>query len=145
MCSSDLGGALIYKQRGEGESTAISTAVSGAAGIGVDQPASTADNAEAVGGVPAEKMPEADVPAIDKQSPPPVFHSTLPTAVETKPEQSLSPEQEDRELSRAERISERRLRRRAERQARRESDGRPRKTSNDLLRIRDIFEGPARP
>ena len=137
-----LAATLIYKQRGEGQSRAISTAVPGAAGIVVDEPVRTTANVEAVGDAAAEKVPEADASTVDRESPAPVSQSTIPTAVEKR---TLSQEVEESELTRAERISERRLRRRAERQARRESGGRPRRASDDLLKIRDIFEGPARP
>ena len=54
------------------------------------------------------------------------------------------PQIDDEEMRREERIEARRLRRRAERQAEREAR-RDRRRGDDLLRIREIFEGSRRP
>jgi hypothetical protein len=139
-----LAATLIYKQRGNPQSAAISTAVPGAAGIVVDEPVSTPAT-EQVGGGATGILREADATTLEKKSVPSVSSSTASTAVESQQKKNLAEPLEEPELSRAERIEARRLRRRLERQARRESLGRPRRTSDDLLRIRDIFEGPSRP
>jgi hypothetical protein len=140
-----LAATLIYKQRGEGQSTAISTAVPGAAGMVVDHPASSSAPAEVGGGAVADTLPEGGATTAEKKSVPSVSGSTASTAVELQRKKNLPEQVEELELTRAERIDSRRLRRRLERQAWRESGGRQRKTSDDLLRIRDIFEGPTRP
>ena len=140
-----LAATLIYKQRGEGQSTAISTAVPGAAGMVFDHPASSPATAEVGGGAVADTLPEAGATTAEKKSAPSVSSSTASTAVELQRKKNLPEQVEELELTRAERIDSRHLRRRLERQTWRESGGRQRKTSDDLLRIRDIFEGPARP
>ena len=140
-----LAATLIYKQRGEEQSTAISTAVPGAAGMVVDHPASSPATAEVGGGTVADTLPEAGATTAEKKSMPSVSSSTPSTAVELQQKKNLPEQDEELEVTRTERIDSRRLRRRSERQAWRESDGRQRKTSDDLLRIRDIFEGPTRP
>lgn len=139
-----LAATLIYKQRGQAQSAAISTAVPGAAGIIVDDPLSPPAN-EQVGGGVTGVLSEAGETTVEKKSVPSVSSGTASTAVELQQKKNLPEPLEEPELSRAERIEARRLRRRLERQARRESLGRPRRTSDDLLRIRDIFEGPSRP
>jgi len=138
-----LAATLIYKQRGEGQSTAISTAVPGAAGIVVNDPASSSATAE-VGGGAAAGTPETGASTAEEKSVPSVSSSTASTAVELQQKKNLPQLVDERELTRAERIDARRLRRRLERQEWRESGGRERKSSDDLLRIRDIFEGPSR-
>jgi len=138
-----LAATLIYKQRGEGQSTAISTAVPGAAGIVVNDPASSSATAE-VGGGAAAGTPETGASTAEKKSVPSLSSSTASTAVELQQKKNLPQLVDERELTRAERIDARRLRRRLERQEWRESGGRERKSSDDLLRIRDIFEGPSR-
>ena len=140
-----LAATLIYKQRGEGQSTAISTAVPGAAGIVVDHPASSPATAEVGGGAVADTLPEAGATTAEKKSVPSVSGSTASTAVELQRKKNLPEQVEELEITRAERIDSRRFRRRLERQVWRESGGRQRKTTDDLLRIRDIFEGPTRP
>ena len=141
-----LAATLIYKQRGEGQSTAISTAVPGAAGMVVDDPASPPATVEVGGGAVADTLPEAGAATAEKELVvPSLSGNTASTAVELQRKKNLPEQVEESELTRSERIDSRRLRRRLERQAWRESGGRQRKTSDDLLRIRDIFEGPARP
>ena len=139
-----LAATLIYKQRGEGQSTAISTAVPGAAGTVVD-PASSPATAGVGGGAVADTLPEGGATTAEKKSVPSVSSSIASTAVELQRKKNLPEQAEELEVTRAERIDSRRLRRRLERQAWRESGARQRKTSDDLLRIRDIFEGPTRP
>jgi len=110
-----------------------------------DHPASSPATAEVVGGAVGDMLPEAGATTAEKKSVPSVSSSTASTAVELQRKKNLPEQVEELELTRAERIDSRRLRRRLERQAWRESGGRQRKTSDDLLRIRDIFEGPTRP
>lgn len=146
-CSLMMGGlaaTLIYKQRGQAQWAAISTAVPGSAGIEADDPASPPAT-EDVEGAATGVLPEAGAKSVEKKSVPPVSRNAAATAVESQQKKNLPQLLEEQELSRAERIEARRLRRRLERQARRESWGRQRRTSDDLLRIRDIFEGPSRP
>jgi len=138
-----LAATLIYKQRGQAQSAAVSTAVPGAAGIGVDDPVSPA--ATEVGGGAAGMLPEASQTTVEKKSAPSSSKSIPSTAVESQQKKNLAEEFDERSLSREERIDARRLRRRLERQSRHESWRHPRRTSDDLLRIRDIFEGPSRP
>jgi len=137
-----LAATLIYKQRSQAQSAAVSTAVPGAAGIAVDDPVSP-PAAEVAGG--AVGMLEAGETAVAKKSVPSSSKGIPSTVVESQQKKNLAEELDERELSREERIDARRLRRRLERQARHESWRRPRRTSDDLLRIRDIFEGPSRP
>jgi len=132
-----LAATLIYKQPGQAEPTAISTVVPGAAGIVVDDHSSPPAT-EAVEGAVTGVLLEADATTVEKKL-------AAATAVESQQKKNLPQELDEQEVSRDERIEARRLRRRLERQARREALGRPRRTSDDLLRIRDIFEGPARP
>ncbi|MGH9932913.1 MAG: hypothetical protein ACREA9_27250 [Pyrinomonadaceae bacterium] len=141
-----LGATLIYKQRGQGHSTAIvSEAVPGAGGIAVDEPVSAPAIAEAVGGAARGTLPEAGAATVEKKSVPWVSRSTASTVVETRRKRTLPQQLEERGLPRAERIDAWRLRLRSEREAQRESGGRQRKSSDDLLRIREIFEGPPKP
>ena len=140
-----LATSLIYKQRGNGQSTAISTAVPGVAGIASQKAVSspeTANEGEASGSV---ALPGAAGPTVDQKSVQPVNPSADSNVIEPKPEESLTQLEEDRELTRAERINARHLRLRSERQERREINARRRKSSDEVLRIREIFEGPARP
>ncbi len=138
-----LAATLIYKQRGQAQSAAVSTAVPGAAGIALDDPVSPA--ATEAGGGAAGMLPEAGETAVAKKSVLSSSKSIPSTAVESQQKKNLAEELVEPELSREERIEARRLRRKLERQARHESWRRPRRTSDDILRIRDIFEGPSRP
>ncbi|MGH9871085.1 MAG: hypothetical protein ACRD9S_01320 [Pyrinomonadaceae bacterium] len=149
-CSLLLGAfaaTLIYKQRGQGQSTAVVTsAVSGAAGIAADNPDNVSPTPDDVAGAVTGRLPDADAATADKKSAPAPSSRVASAALVTNPGAYLpEPVVEQRELTRAERIEARRLRRRAERQARKESGDRQRKSSDGMLRIRDIFEGPSRP
>lgn len=137
-----LAAKLIYKQRGNGQVSAIGTAVSGAAAIAAGEPASNPGTSEKVqsAGVSGQGVTKTS----GEKSAPAISSSAPATAVDTRRDESLPPLVDERELTRPERIYGRRLRRRAERQAGQESGGRDRKSSDDLLRIRDIFEGPSR-
>jgi len=135
---------LIYKRGSQGQPAAISTAVPGAAGIAIDDPVSAAATPE-VGGGATGVLTQTDATTVEKKSVPSVSRSAAPIAVESQQKKNLPQQLDEQDLSRDERIEARRLRRRSERQARRESWGRRPRTSDDLLRIRDIFEGPSRP
>jgi len=138
-----LAATLIYKQRGQAQSAAISTAVPGAAGIAVDDPVTPA--ATEVEGGTGGVLPQVSAPTVEKKSAPSSSIGVASTAAESQQKKNLPDELDERDLSREERIEDRRFRRRLARQARRDSLGRPRRSSDDLLRIRDIFEGPRRP
>lgn len=138
-----LGGTLIYKHRVQGQSTAVtSTAIPGAAGIAFDEPAPAI--VEGIEGAAAEALPQAGTASVRRKPVPRVGpRAELPRV--TSERNNIFPQPVDeRELSRAERIDARRLRRRSEREAWRDANGRRRK-SDDLLRIREIFEGPSKP
>lgn len=136
-----LGGAFIFKQ-GQKHSTAIlDRAVPGAEGITVDE--SVADVPESVAEAGTGTLPDSStVPAESKSAPAPLPRMESPRVV--LKEKSLPDPTDDRELRRAERIEERRLRRRSERESHKEAR-RHRDRSDDVLRIREIFEGSRRP
>ncbi|HEV2830208.1 MAG TPA: hypothetical protein VGW76_21595 [Pyrinomonadaceae bacterium] len=135
-----LGGTLIYKQRAHKQSTAIvDTAVPGADGIAVDEsvPIPVAEQASAAG---SGVLPESSaVPAETKTVPSRSLRSES-SRVTTK-ERKLASIEDERELRRSERIEARRLRRKSEREEAR----RYRERTDDVLRIREIFEGSRRP
>jgi len=60
-------------------------------------------------------------------------------------QRGTSNQPDERELRREERMEARRLRQIAEREAKREARSHKSQSSDDLLRIREIFEGPLRP
>jgi len=90
-------------------------------------------------------LPQVSAPTVEKKSAPSSSIGVASTAAESQQKKNLPDELDERDLSREERIEDRRFRRRLARQARRDSLERPRRSSDDLLRIRDIFEGPRRP
>jgi hypothetical protein len=145
-CSLGLGAlcaALVYKQREQEPSMAVvSKAAPGAAGIAFDEP--VAAIAESVEGAANGITPETDTETPMPNKPLPSL-SRRTALVEKKRKTPIPPQIEERELTPDERFSERRLRRISERQALRESRRRHRRSSDDLLRIREIFEGPSRP
>jgi hypothetical protein len=150
-----LAATLIYKRSGTGQTSATNTVASGAAGVAVEAPATSAPAIEPIGGAVPETPPQTEISTAVKKAVPPASnnasndashsasHSTAPEVDTSR--STPSTELEETELTRDARIEARRLRRRAERQARREAAGRPRRSADDLLRIRDIFEGPSRP
>lgn len=138
-----LGAKLVYKQRTQEPSTeVVNQAASGAAGINFDEP--VGGNAESVAGAATGIAPETDtetaVPTKPLSSP-----SRRVALVETKRKTPIPRQIEERESTWDDRFSERRLRRISERQTLRESRRRQRRSADDLLRIREIFEGPSRP
>jgi hypothetical protein len=130
-----VGATLIYKQRGQRQATAIvNAAVPGVDGLAVDEPdTSVAEDAQdAATGI----LEEADSPRADKALASPAAKSA---SVETSKRHQL-----ERELLRAQRNESRRLKHESARRAQ-EERGRRSKSSDDLLRIREIFEGSPRP
>lgn len=143
-----LAGTLIYKQRGQQPPTAIvSTAVPGAAGIAIDETVRAPSVAGEVGSAVTGTLPEAGTGTgnVDEKTVPWVSSSSASTAVETKRTRSIRQRRDQRDLRRSDRIDLHRFRSRSERETQRESRSGKRKPSDDLLRIREIFEGPSRP
>jgi hypothetical protein len=147
-CSLALGAlsaTLLYKNSGQAAATAITEAAPGAAGIAVDAPvASIAESVDATANgispkseaaTPAPAVPRKPLPSVSRSSP----------AVEKKSKTPMPAQIDERERTWDDRFYERRLRRMSERGAKRESRRGQRRSSDDLLRIRDIFEGPRRP
>lgn len=138
-----LAATLVYKQREPEPSIAVvSEAAPGAAGIAFHEP--VAAIAERVEGAATGIAPETDTQIPMPRKPAPSL-SPRAVLVETKRKTPVPRQIEERELTGEERFSERRLRRISDRQTRRESRRRQRRSSDDLLRIRDIFEGRSRP
>ena len=143
-----LGGALIYKLRGHKDAAVIvNTAVPGADGIAVGEPVSVPSVAQQVTEAGTGKLPESSVATAEIRSAPsgslPVGSSRVEMLEKKSPSQAEGRDDE-RELRRAERIEAHRLRRRLEREADREARHQ-RNRSDDVLRIREIFEGSRRP
>ena len=145
-CSLALGALsamLLYKNSGQETSTAMTLAAPGAAGITVDQPVATITEDVAAAATGDAANSEAPTPAplvVRKPS-----SSRNSVVVEKKPKKPVLPQLEESERNWDERFYERRRRRISEREAMRESRRRQRRSADDLLRIRDIFEGPPRP
>jgi len=136
-----LGGTLIYKQRGHKQSTAIvDTAVPGADGIAVDESVPVSPVAEQASAAGSGVLPESSAVPAETKTVPSRSLRTESSTVGTKGRKLASMEDE-RELRRAERIEARRLRRKSEREEAR----RYRERTDDVLRIREIFEGSRRP
>jgi hypothetical protein len=144
-CSLALGAlsaTLLYKNSGPDPSTAITQAAPGAAGITV---AATLVESVDAGATGISPQSEVQTPA------PPVATKPLPSVsrssqvVVKKAKTPMPPQLEERERNRDERFYERRLRRMSDREAMKESRRRHRRSKDDLLRVRDIFEGPPRP
>jgi hypothetical protein len=149
-----LGATVIYKQRGqEAAAVIVNAAVPGSGTITPDSAATASATGEAKGEVakagpwngrtPAEnKKPEVRVARRVEQ--PVVSRRVLPVKAE-KRQEAPRYETDESEMRRAERVDEWRHRRAAEREAHRDARGRRNRSADDLLRIRDIFEGPRRP
>jgi hypothetical protein len=135
-----LGGTLIYRQREHKPTAIIDTAVPGADdAITADQPVVEPSVPEAGTG----KLPESSAAPATTKSAPSRARGGESSKVEVR-ENKLPSVTDDRELRRAERIEARRLRRKSERQAQKEAR-RYGNRSDDVLRIREIFEGSRRP
>ncbi len=134
-----LGATLIYKQRNRQPASAIvETAVTG---VGANSQDAAIETQAAE--IQTENVPQdADVSAdVESETSP---AAQKPNAVKIKRQTVSVPQVDETETLRSERIEARRLRRRAEREAEREAR-RDRKRGDDLLRIREIFEGTRRP
>jgi len=133
LCSLMLGAVgtmLIYKRQTQATAV-VSTAVPGSGAIGVGR--DPAPTPQIIGGVGTETTPDAATvnkrvianPASDKLA---IKESKL----------------EQKEQRRTERLEKQRRKSDSEHEAKKNS-GRKHKDSDELLRIRDIFEGPAKP
>ena len=151
-----VGGVFVYKQRSENETNASALTanpeVEGSAGA-LAEPA-TAEHSVAEAGSGA--VPEAQPREVKKSQP----QTTVPKSVTvvSAPEKTnkrvkhgesddmiiADRDDDERELRRQQRMEARQMRRRGEWVDMREGRRR-RNNSDDLLRIRDIFEGPRRP
>jgi len=149
-----FGATLIHKQSGQKQATAIvetgtplpepavpeGQPLSVAAGAISDSPASSvAENVDDVA------MPEVhkDGATTETRKSAPLFSAK--SGPKETPQNGAGNQPDERELRRAERMEARRLRRNAEREAKREARGRKSQSSDDLFRIREIFEGSPRP
>lgn len=147
-----LGATLIYKQRGQEPAAAIVYAAVPGSGASANDSAASAtgearkDVAEADvwdGSSPAkDQKPEARIARKVEQ---PGVSRRVASVKATKKQEEPRYQADEREMRRAERVEARRLRRGAEREAHRETRGRQNTSAGDLLRIREIFEGPRRP
>lgn len=139
-----LSATLIYKQRGQKEvAPIVNTAIPGVDGIVVDQPASRPTVAENIGEAGTGSLPEGGVPTGD-QNPSSLSSVAAQSAQLTPRQKRMTHQTYESDLSRSERIESRHLRLKSEREAEKEPRRNQRK-SDDLLRIREIFEGPPRP
>src|SRR5882672_6746089 len=134
-----LGATLVYKQRGQKPvAEIVETAVAGS-GATVDDSAMSSPlvgETKESGDQTAE--PDGGLTSEDKNSPPAEQHSSV--RGETRPRKFIAA-LDEQEMRRAERIEARRLRRKAERESEREAPADRGRPSDDLLRIREIFEG----
>jgi len=152
-----FGATLIYKQRGQKQATAIvetgtplpeptvpqGQPLSGAGGAISDSDASSV--AENVDDVDTREVHNHGGATKIKRSAPLSSQSAKSGRAKETLQNGASNQPDERELRRADRMEARRLRRNAEREAKREARGHKSKSSDDLLRIREIFEGSPRP
>jgi hypothetical protein len=142
-----LGASLIFKQRAQKPVMVEAPGVEGALEA-FDKSATPAEKPLADAGT--GEVPDTNPTTIPKVKP----ASVIPKSISRVPPRVAAPARanervtianrdDEREFRRAERIERRRLTRRAEWEEIREGRRR-RKGSDDLLRIRDIFEGPRR-
>lgn len=137
-----FGGALIYKQA-QKESTAIlDSAIPGAEGIGTDESVAASAAPESVAEAGTGTLPDSNTVPAESKLVPPLRHVEAPPVVTRQ--KNFPSQVDDKELRRADRIEDRILRRRSERQAQKEAR-RNRDRADDVLRIREIFEGSRRP
>jgi hypothetical protein len=146
-----FGASLIYKQRGQKEATAIvetgpplpQPAVSPTvAGV---QPLSGTDGAISDSNASPLAENVDDLATRGERSDSTSSKTRTPGRLNEIPQRGASNQPDERELRREERMEARRLRRIAEREAKREARSHKSQSSDDLLRIREIFEGPLRP
>ncbi|MEP6570122.1 MAG: hypothetical protein ABJC10_10130 [Acidobacteriota bacterium] len=139
-----IGGVLLFKQRLEESPAAIlGTAVPGAAGLAFD--ATSPAVVEGAAGAAAGTSSAPSTTTVEKKPSPSISRSRTATVVDVKRKKTLPDEVDERDLYRDGRIDERRLRSRSEREAWREGGGHRHRSADDMLRIREIFEGPSKP
>ncbi|HEV7684449.1 MAG TPA: hypothetical protein VGO68_20230 [Pyrinomonadaceae bacterium] len=147
-CSLALGALsamFFYKNNGPDASTEITQAAPGAAGITVHAPVATIAESVAAAAAGIAPESEAETPPPTAAKKPLASLSQNSRVAAKKPKVSIPPQIEEPERNWDERFYERRRRRISDREATRESRRRQRRSADDLLRIRDIFEGPPRP
>jgi hypothetical protein len=146
-----LGATLIFKQRGQQQGTAIAetaipvsnpaapeaTSVTGDGGAQPDLHGSVSAMAENGGDVSTQEVSNVGVSTQARKQ----GSQVLPSAESNKTTETRQIEV----MRRAERMEATRLKRKAEREARRNARDRKSQPSDDLLRIREIFEGAPRP
>lgn len=144
-----LGASLIYKQRTQ-QPAILESDIPEVEGTGksLDEPPAPAEKPLTVAG--SGQVPDTKPITITKAEPATRIRKSLPpvparVAAPTRTDErvTMADSDDERERRRAERIEERRLRRSADWEEMREARRR-RNSSDDLLRIRDIFEGPRR-
>jgi len=150
-----LGATVIFRQRDQNQAPAIvkTTSSTDEQVVPEGQPKAGAGGATSDSSVSASASSnEISTPEQHKDSVTPKTRRSTPLVSAKKSKQAAdvfedqdSDELDQRELRRAERIEARRLRRAAERESRREDRGNKNRSRDDLLRIRDIFEGSPRP
>lgn len=140
-----LSAMLLYQNRGQESPTAITQAAPGAAGINFQAPAAAiAESVDAAAtGISPESEAETPAPPVSRKPQPSLSRSSA--VVAKRPKTPMPSQIDEPERIWDERFYERRRRRISERETKRESRRRQRRSSDDLLRIRDIFEGTPRP
>ena len=151
-----FGATLIYQQRGQKEEIAIAESaslisepavqegsVAGASGSAVDLNESAPSIAEDTNAGTKRQAHHAPAPTHAKKPAPKVLRNT-PAGREMNRQNEATNQEGKREIRRAE-LTDERLDRKAKRQAKRDAGGQKRQPADDLLRIREIFEGPRRP
>jgi len=147
---------LIFKQRGQTPATEIAgSAIAGAGANATDPAVSEPSGGEVkedltaepdVNAAPEDRNTQANVTTPIKRPETRTVRAVPTNPVEEDEDTALEEisREQRREMRRAERFEEWRLRRQAAREAG-DVGGRRRRSSDDLLRIRDIFEGSRRP
>lgn len=151
-----FGATLIYQQRGQKEGKTIAESassisepavqegpVAGASGSAVDSNESAPSIAENTNTGTTRQALNAPAPTQAKEPPPQVLRSARVGRGKTGQSEAINQE-DKRQMRRAERMEARRERK-AERQAKRDAGGHKNQPADDLLRIREIFEGSRRP
>jgi hypothetical protein len=149
-----LGASLIYKQRGQKPAmTIMDTVVAGSAASAEGSPVIESSTGEARKAIAQSEAPNAGAVAEDKNPELQIAQRAERSEPQTRRIELARHDKEslttshaaEKEMRRAEKIEARRLRRTTERESENEARSRRRKSSDDLLRIREIFEGSPRP
>jgi hypothetical protein len=155
-----FGASIIYKQRGQKEATAIVE-------TGSPNPDPVASDGQSLsrvsGGTTSHSHASASSTSEDiedlvtgdgrknaaatkaRKPTPPISQSAKSGQANETWQDGAGNQGDEKELHRSERIEARRLKRSAEREARRDARSHKSRPSDDLLRIREIFEGSPRP